>query len=118
MRCPNPSSRSHRLQWCLLLSAVQPPLDTGGGDACQTRHFAAAKVSLEEQRTERGAELFGHQAVEHEAHSGIDQCQQIHQFPERRITVGKEALLQHARQQTQQSLRELRDQEKHQHGDK
>lgn len=97
---------------------MQPPLDTGGGDACQTRHLAAAKVSLEEQRTERGAELFGHQAVEHKAHSGIDQCQQIHQFPERRITVGKEALLQHARQQTQQSLGELRDQEQHQHGDK
>lgn len=69
--CPRPSKAS-------AVCGAASSLDAGGGDTRQACHLAAAKVSLEEQRAERSAELLGHQAVEHEADSSIDQCQQIH----------------------------------------
>lgn len=80
-------------------------------------HFQSGESRLKKNCFEAGAELLGHQTVQHESDGSINQCQQIHDVAEQRVAVGEKALLEDAAEQSENALREFSDQEEQQHGD-
>lgn len=70
----------------------------------------------QEEQAERVPELPAHHAVQYEVDGGVDQRQHVHHLAHVLIAIREEPLAQEQREQAEYALRELRDQEQHEHG--
>jgi len=70
----------------------------------------------QEEQAKRVAELTAHHAVQYEVDGRIDQRQHVHYFTHVLVAVLEEPLAEQQREQAEYALRELGDQEQHEHG--
>lgn len=70
----------------------------------------------QEQQAERVPELSAHDAVQYEVDGRVDQGQHVHHLAHVLVAVLEEPLAEQQREQAEYALRELGDEEQHEHG--